>query len=155
MGNVVRIAARRDDIGSTVIAAGREAWALAALIDARERGCTPIEQPAPRWLHYVFLMRRRGLDIETIEESQGGPFKGSHGRYVLRTQMTVLAIVRAGSIAMPRDPSKNTSAELHSALTVLSPHAPVSQPVRAGKGARQVICPRQRVNRVRELASLI
>lgn len=93
---IVRIEARRGDSGSTVIATGREAWALARLIEAGEVGCTPIEQPAPRWSHYVFLLRRRGLDIETIEERHGGPFKGSHGRYVLRTPMTVLALARAG-----------------------------------------------------------
>jgi hypothetical protein len=36
----------------------------------------------------------RGLDIETVEERHGGPFKGLHGRYV--TRMTVHALQRAG-----------------------------------------------------------
>jgi hypothetical protein len=93
---IVRVEAERDDDGSIVVAIGREAWALASLIEAGERGCTPIEQPAPRWSHYVYLLRRRGLDIETIEERHGGPFKGLHGRYVLRTRMTVHALQRAG-----------------------------------------------------------
>jgi hypothetical protein len=93
---IVRVEAERNDDGSMVVAAGREAWALHALIEAGERGCTPIEHPAPRWSHYIFLLRRRGLDIETIDESHGGPFKGLHGRYVLRTPMTMLSIVRAG-----------------------------------------------------------
>jgi hypothetical protein len=93
---IVHIEARRDDVGWVVIATGREAWALAQLIEAGERGCTPINQPAPRWSHYVFLLRRRGLDIETVEERHGGPFKGCHGRYVLRTPMTVLALSGAG-----------------------------------------------------------
>jgi hypothetical protein len=93
---VVRVEARCDDSGSFIIATGRVAWALARLIEAGERGCTPIEQPAPRWSHYVLLLRRRGLVIETIEESHGGPFKGSHGRYVLRTPMTLLTARKAG-----------------------------------------------------------
>jgi hypothetical protein len=73
---IVRVEAERDDDGSMVVATGREAWALASLIEAGERGCTPIEHPAPRWSHYVYLLRRRGLDVETVEERHGGPFKG-------------------------------------------------------------------------------
>lgn len=45
---IVRVEAERDDDGSMVVVIGREAWALASLIEAGERGCTPIEQPAPR-----------------------------------------------------------------------------------------------------------
>jgi hypothetical protein len=96
LDEVLELEARRDDSGETIRVAGREAWALHALVEAGDRGCTPIEHPAPRWSHYIFLLRRRGLDIETIDESHGGPFKGSHGRYVLRTPMRMLAIVRAG-----------------------------------------------------------
>lgn len=96
LDEVLELEARRDDTNYSLHVAGREAWALHALIGAGERGCTPIEHPAPRWSHYIFLLRRRGLDIETIDESHGGPFKGSHGRYVIRTPITVLATVRAG-----------------------------------------------------------
>lgn len=68
---------------------GRTGWTLAQLVSAGERGVTPIERPAPRWSHYVFCLRRDGLDIETIEETHDGAFPGSHGRYVLRTPLTV------------------------------------------------------------------
>src|SRR5665811_1625975 len=45
-----------DDAGkltSTPIFEGRDAWALDQLIRAGKRGCTPIDNPAPRWSHYV------------------------------------------------------------------------------------------------------
>jgi hypothetical protein len=56
---------------------------------------------------------------------------------------------------MPHDRPVTIIGELGSIRTDLMPHAPASQPVRAGNAARQVNCPRQRVKRVRELASLI
>lgn len=74
---------------------GREAWALGKLIEAGERGVTPIERPAPRWSHYVFMLRKAGLDIETIHEPHGGPFSGHHGRYVLRSQFKLVHEVAA------------------------------------------------------------
>ncbi|MCA8896864.1 MAG: hypothetical protein KDA48_16525 [Amphiplicatus sp.] len=79
-----------DDVGNVHRFTGRTAWALRALIEAGERGCTPIDTPGPRWSHYVFCLRREGLDIETIAEAHGGPFAGHHARYVLRTLLRVL-----------------------------------------------------------------
>ena len=63
---------------------GREAWALQRLLEAGKRGCTPIEQPAPRWSAYIHKLRERGVPIETIHETHGGPYAGTHGRYVMR-----------------------------------------------------------------------
>ena len=70
--------------------AGRFAWTLLRLIAAGEKGVTPIEHPAPRWSHYVMILRRAGIAIETIEEKHGGPFPGFHGRYVLRSLVEVV-----------------------------------------------------------------
>ncbi|RDJ20147.1 hypothetical protein DWF00_16695 [Bosea caraganae] len=69
---------------------GRDAWALNNLIAAGEKGCTPIDHPGPRWSHYVFKLRGGGIGIETIDEKHGGPYAGSHARYVLRTPVTVI-----------------------------------------------------------------
>ena len=69
---------------------GRFAWTLLRLIEAGERGVTPIDWPAPRWSHYVFVLRREGLAIETIEERHAGPYAGRHGRYVLRTPVGII-----------------------------------------------------------------
>lgn len=69
---------------------GREEWALRQLLSAGAKGCTPIDNPAPRWSAYVHKLRRRGLDIETIDERHGGPFPGRHARYVLHSH--VLAV---------------------------------------------------------------
>ena len=76
---------RVDKSGMDLLIRGREAWALDALVAAGERGCTPIERPAPRWSGYVHDLRRFGVAIETIHEPHGGAFPGTHARYVLRT----------------------------------------------------------------------
>ena len=77
----------------TIEAKGREAWALDRLLWAGPKGCTPIEQPAPRWSAYVHKLRGLGVPIETLREPHGGEFAGHHGRYVLR------AAVRKGGAA--------------------------------------------------------
>ena len=68
----------------TIEAKGREAWALDRLREAGPTGCTPIEQPAPRWSAYVHRLRGLGVPIETRHEPHGGAFAGTHGRYILR-----------------------------------------------------------------------
>ncbi len=79
-----------DGHATTII--GRPAWALAELIAAGSRGVTPITHPAPRWSHYVFILRREyGLLIETIDEPHGGQFAGTHARYVLRSDVVIEA----------------------------------------------------------------
>ena len=68
---------------------GRVSWALNELIKANMKGCTPINQPAPRWSAYVHVLRHRyGLDIATIHERHNGPFPGTHARYVLKSNVT-------------------------------------------------------------------
>jgi hypothetical protein len=68
---------------------GRLRWALENLIRAGERGCTPIDQPAPRWSGYVHELRREfGVAISTIREPHAGPFPGRHGRYVLAVRVS-------------------------------------------------------------------
>lgn len=67
---------------------GRERWALEALVASGQNGCTPIDTPGPRWSGYVHNLRQRGVPIETVTESHGGPFAGTHARYVLRARVT-------------------------------------------------------------------
>jgi hypothetical protein len=95
MADVKEICARIGDDGAVFTVKGREAWALDRLLKAGEAGCTPIDQPAPRWSDYVFKLRRRGLAVETIHESHGGAYSGHHARYQLRSPVKVLAEVRA------------------------------------------------------------
>lgn len=71
--------------GVAVSVFGRDAWALSQLLEAGERGCTPIENPAPRWSGYVHKLRKMGVYIETINEPHSGAFPGTHARYVLRS----------------------------------------------------------------------
>ena len=68
---------------------GRNAWALRELILAGDNGCTPIDNPAPAWTAYVQKLRAMGFDIETIYEPHGGLYKGRHGRYVSRDDLTI------------------------------------------------------------------
>lgn len=68
-------------------AGGRERWALEKLAAKGEQGCTPITEPAPRWSHYVWLLREAGVEVETINEPHGGTFAGTHARYVLRSKV--------------------------------------------------------------------
>ena len=69
---------------------GRDAWALEQLLAAGEGGCTPITDPGPRWSHYVCKLRKKGLEIETVEVPHAGPYPGCHGRYVLRSVCRVV-----------------------------------------------------------------
>lgn len=73
---------------------GRAAWALANLLNAGSAGCTPIDHPGPRWAHYVFLLRKAGLVVETIHEQHYGTYSGHHARYVLRSPVSIVREVR-------------------------------------------------------------
>jgi hypothetical protein len=89
---VIQIRVRVGDTEKTL--KGREAWAMHALIQSGARGITSLSDPAPRLAHYVFCCRRNGFDIETITETHGGPFAGSHARYVLRSPVVLMSTTR-------------------------------------------------------------
>lgn len=76
--------------GSEKTFKGRYAWTLRQLVSAGSKGITPIERPAPRWSHYVMILRRAGITIETIDEKHDGIFAGTHGRYVLRDEIMLI-----------------------------------------------------------------
>ncbi len=69
---------------------GREAWALRHLLRAGKAGITTLEQPAPRWSHYIYKLRKAGLVITTTHEAHKGQFPGTHGRYRLETPVVVI-----------------------------------------------------------------
>ena len=69
---------------------GRDAWALRHLVNAGNAGLTTLSQPAPRWSHYIYKLRRGGLVISTDYEAHSGDFPGNHGRYRLETPVTVV-----------------------------------------------------------------
>ena len=81
---------RIGDAPDPVNVVGRDAWALEALMSAGFVGLTPLDRPAPRWSHYVFKLRGKGIRVETIEEKHGGQFAGTHARYVLRSPITIV-----------------------------------------------------------------
>lgn len=88
MENVSFIQARIG--GATKQFDGRVAWTLHQLFTAGEKGCTPIENPAPRWSDYVFKLRRDGVEIETVTEKHGGTYAGHHARYILRSPIEII-----------------------------------------------------------------
>lgn len=95
MSDVKAIRFRLGEEGPTLTVKGRVAWTLNELLRAGERGCTPVERPAPRWSDYVFKLRRAGVAVETIDERHGGTYSGDHGRYVLRSPVIVVEEVRS------------------------------------------------------------
>lgn len=90
MSDKLRLIAKIEPDGGVHEVIGRDAWALRNLMDAGKSGCTPIDHPGPRWSHYVFKLRGMGFVIETVHEDHGGPFAGTHARYVLHSQVTIL-----------------------------------------------------------------
>lgn len=83
--------------GQTMRVDGRVAWAMKQLIDAGQRGCTPITHPGPRWSDYVFKARALGFVIETVHENHGGQFPGHHAKYVLHSKVSILVDVAAAA----------------------------------------------------------
>jgi hypothetical protein len=75
----------------SITATGRVRWALENLIVAGSKGCTPIDNPGPRWSGYVYDLRALGVLIETVTEAHDGPFKGTHARYVLQSTVSLVA----------------------------------------------------------------
>jgi hypothetical protein len=78
----------------TLETSGRDEWALRQLMATGPKGCTPIDNPAPRWSAYVHKLRRMGIDIETVNERHGGPYPGRHARYVLHSIVRALEAQR-------------------------------------------------------------
>lgn len=74
-----------------VLIKGRERWALHQLIKADKSSCSTIDTPAPRLWAYIYALREKGLEIETIQERHGGEYPGTHGRYVLRDSVCEVA----------------------------------------------------------------
>ena len=69
---------------------GRIRWALECLIEAGEKGCTPIDHPGPRWSAYKNKLKHEyGLDIPAPTEKHGGPFEGNHARYILKSRVAL------------------------------------------------------------------
>jgi hypothetical protein len=89
MSGKPKIIAKIEPDGGAHVVIGRDAWALRNLIAAGKRGCTPIDHPGPRWSHYVWKLRGMGFVIETVHEDHGGPFAGTHARYVLHSVVTI------------------------------------------------------------------
>jgi hypothetical protein len=91
MGKPYTIIARILPDGSPFTVTGRDAWALAELLKSGQKGCTPIENPGPRWSAYVFnLKHNQGLVIQTRHEAHKGQFAGWHGRYVLLSAVEII-----------------------------------------------------------------
>ncbi|WP_297538318.1 hypothetical protein [Roseovarius sp.] len=72
-----------------ILVSGRERWALEQLRKAGNKGCTLIDNPAPRWAAYVHDLRAMGVEIETVTEPHEGDFPGHHARYVLRSGVSL------------------------------------------------------------------
>lgn len=94
MAEVRAITIRIGENEGTQTFEGRAAWALANLVGAGAKGCTPLDHPGPRWAHYVYLLRKAGLVVETLHEQHYGTYAGHHGRYILRSPVSIVREVR-------------------------------------------------------------
>ncbi|MBZ0216945.1 MAG: hypothetical protein K8F25_10365 [Fimbriimonadaceae bacterium] len=93
LGDIEKIkslSVRRLDTDEVLSTKGRESWALAQLIVTGPKGFTTLERPAPRTAHYVHLLRKHGLPVQTIEEAHGGTYRGTHARYRLDVPLAIL-----------------------------------------------------------------
>jgi hypothetical protein len=97
MSAIIELKAVIDD-RPVIVIKGRFAHCLYTLSRAGEAGVSPAtDDSMPRWSHYVFWLRKRcGVGIETMTEKHGGPYAGTHARYVLRSKVTILEVVRHG-----------------------------------------------------------
>lgn len=84
------IVRRNGEVVSTTTVTGRVAWMLLVLLQAGAKGFATYERPAPRASDYVFRLRGQGIHVETVDEPHAGAFSGTHARYILRDQVTVL-----------------------------------------------------------------
>ena len=89
--NRLKVTARIFPDGTPFVVQGRDAWAFLELFNAGTAGCTPIDNPGPRWSAYVHALRHEcGLDIGTVHEAHAGPFPGNHARYVLNSPIEII-----------------------------------------------------------------
>jgi hypothetical protein len=80
---------------------GRIAWMLDKLLEAQTEGFTSKDAPGARVSDYVRRLRVAGVPIETVRIEHGGPFPGTHGKYVLKAKV------------VPVDPAAKSGAVCH------------------------------------------
>jgi hypothetical protein len=90
---LVRYRLADDPPGKVREAAGRYGWTLLNLYRAGSAGLTTLERPAPRWSHYVYILRGEGVEISTEYEKHSGAFSGNHGRYRLLSNVNILEVI--------------------------------------------------------------
>ena len=92
-----------EDLGGPVrqiVVGGRVAQTLEELVRHGDRGITAstLGGAAVRISNYILALRRdHELEIETISEKHGGPFAGTHGRFRLRSNVTLPSSVVAAT----------------------------------------------------------
>jgi len=64
---------------------GRIGQTMHALMQAKGKGITPLENPSLRLAAYVHSLRGIGFTIDTEMEQHGGAYPGFHARYRLRS----------------------------------------------------------------------
>ena len=90
-GNVVQIVVRVDG-GVPSTFRGRVAQTLHRLAVVGNSGLSSIENVGPRLSHYIFVLRRAGVGIVTIDEKYGGASAGEHARYKLTVPVQIVEV---------------------------------------------------------------
>jgi hypothetical protein len=89
-GNIIALTASVDG-GAPKTFKGRFAQTLDLLLQNGEDGLSSLESPGIRLSHYVFVLRREGVDIVTDDERHAGPYAGCHARYKLTSPVEVIS----------------------------------------------------------------
>ena len=64
---------------------GRTGQTIHALVQAKDKGITPLDNPSLRLAAYVHSLRDMGFTIDTELEQHCGDYPGYHARYRLRS----------------------------------------------------------------------
>lgn len=70
----------------------REKDVLDALIAAGPCGTDFLAAPLPRHSAYIFNLRSKEIEIETVRERHGGKYPGTHARYILRSSVEAIPV---------------------------------------------------------------
>jgi len=66
---------------------GRIGQTMNALMQAKSKGITPLENPSLRLAAYIHSLRGMGFTIDTEMEPHEGAYAGYHARYRLRSSV--------------------------------------------------------------------
>jgi hypothetical protein len=101
--DVVELHVKIEGSPNVRVMVGRFAQTAWWLNQAGETGISSLHFPGLRLSHCIKILRDDyAVSIETEREPHGGDYPGRHGRYLLRSRLDVVKVVRAGEVSSKR-----------------------------------------------------